>query len=257
MTAMRRICGLVVTLGAVSGTGCAARDGGEIEPYIGADKADGSTHRLKQIDRHRIDIEEPSDLVQVGEDLFAVSDQHSKIYELSARGRIKDTTNIEGRDLEAIAFDVEHDEFVVADESSAKIWRIDHDGHRHDAIEIDDADDGNSGIEGLAFDDRGHLFVAKEKNPARIIELDDSGDQVDSRKIDFADDLSALAFNASDERLYALSDEEHTLYRLDKDLDVDTAWRLPIQHPEGIAFDGDRIYIVSDSEQRLYVFEQD
>ena len=85
-------------------------------------------------------------------------------------------------------------------------------------IELRDAEDGNSGIEGLAFDDDGHLFVAKEKDPARIYELDEDGEILHDTKIEFADDLSALAWNSEDGHLYALSDEEHSLYKLDHDL---------------------------------------
>ena len=43
----------------------------------------------------------------------------------------------------------------------------------------------------------------------------------------------------------------------DADLEKITAWRLPIEHPEGLAFDGDTVYIASDTEERLYVFELD
>jgi uncharacterized protein YjiK len=159
--------------------------------------------------------------------------------------------------MEALAYDDHHGKFIVGDESTGKIWRIDGDGTRSDPIELEEAEDGNSGIEGLAYDNDGHLFVAKEKDPARIYELDKDGDILHDTKIDFADDLSALAWNAEDGHLYALSDEDHSLYKLDHDLDVDTAWKLPIEHPEGLAFDGDRIFVVSDSEERLYELERD
>ncbi|MBA3454559.1 MAG: SdiA-regulated domain-containing protein [Deltaproteobacteria bacterium] len=251
---MRGLCSALVILSSV---GCATEAGGEIEASFGGDKADGSSSRLKTVDRHRLDIDEPSDLTIVDGNLYVVSDRHSRIYEISRRGRTKNTRNIEGSDLEALSFDNEHNTFIVADESSGKIWRIDDDGSRKAPIELEDTQDGNSGIEGLAFDDDGHLFVAKEKNPARIYELDDNGDVLHDKKIEFADDLSALAWNPDDGHLYALSDEEHTLYKLDRDLDVDTAWKLPIEHPEGLAFDGDRIFIVSDSEERLYELERD
>jgi len=253
VTRMRRTCGALVILS----VGCATGVGGEINAYVGGDKADGSPSRLKVVDRHRLAIDEPSDLVLVDGALYVVSDQHSRIYEISRKGRLKDTINIEGSDLEALAFDEAHGKFIVGDESTGKIWRIDGDGSRGDPIELDDAEDGNSGIEGLAFDDRGHLFVAKEKDPARIYELDVEGQVIDRTKIEFAADLSALAWNPADGHLYALSDEDGSLYKLDHDLEIDTAWRLPIDHPEGLAFDGDRIFIVSDSEERLYELAQD
>lgn len=247
---LRPICALIATLG----IGCAQGVPGEVEPYLSSGKADGLPDRLRKVDDHKLHVDEPSDLAFAGGRLFTISDAHSKIYEIDDDGDVKSEIDIEGRDLEALAIDQDGD-FVVADESRAKIWHIAADGERHDPIEVPDADDGNSGIEGLAFDKDGHLLVAKEKDPARLIEIDSDGDERRNEKIHFADDLSALAFNAKDKHLYALSDEDHTLYRLDSDWDVITAWKLPVKHPEGIAFDGDLLYIASDSEQRLYVYE--
>ncbi len=246
-----------VLLVMMSSVGCATGVGSEIDAYVGGDKADGSSQRLKAVDRYRLDVAEPSDLTLVDGELYVISDVHSRIYGISHEGRIKGSTDIEGSDMEALSFDNQYDKFIVGDESSGKIWRIDRDGSRGSPIELADAEDGNSGIEGLAFDDDGHLFVAKEKNPARIYELDADGEILADTKIEFADDLSALAWNPEDGHLYALSDEEQSLYKLDRDLEIDTAWRLPIEHPEGLAFDGGRIFVVSDSEERLYELERD
>jgi uncharacterized protein YjiK len=163
--------------------------------------------------------------------------------------------DVEGTDLEALAYDKKRDEFLIADETRAKVWYIDDGGRRHDPIEIEDADDGNSGIEGLAVAPNGHVFAVKEKDPSRIYELDEDGDLETAKKVDFTDDLSAITYNASDRHIYVLGDEEHTLYRLDSDWDVDRAWKLPLDHPEGIAFDGDTLYVVSDTEARIYTFE--
>lgn len=249
---MRELQPLCIVLFAVSA--CATADPDEIDPYYESTKADGDRPKLKLIDRDRLDVDEPSDLAFAGGKLFTVSDRHSKIYEISKGGSVRDEIDVEARDLEALAFD--GDRFVIADENDDKVWFVNKDGERKESFEIDGVDDGNSGIEGLAFDDRGHLFVAKEKDPAKIYELDGSGDIVDDKKID-VDDLSALAWSDRDEHLYALSDAEHSLYRLDKDLEIDSAWRLPVDHPEGIAFDGKTLYVVSDSEERIYELELD
>jgi uncharacterized protein YjiK len=251
---MNRLSSVCVALVTVV-TACATASVDEISPFVDNTKADGHAIKLKKLDRHHLDVEEPSDLALVDGALFTVSDAHSKIYELSPDGDTLANLDIEGHDLEALGFDHDRGQFLVADESRARIWHVDLDGTRHDPIELPDAEDGNSGIEGLTFGADGHLFVAKEKDPARIFELDADGVELARTKIHFADDLSALTFNPEDGHLYALSDQEHTLYRLEHDLDVDLAWRLPIEHPEGIAFDGSLLYVVSDSEERLYVFE--
>jgi uncharacterized protein YjiK len=236
--------------------GCASRTPIEIEASEVNDKADGLPTKLKLQDDHGTDIDEPSDLAFRKGKLYAVSDRHSKIYELDDDGDVQDVRDVEGTDLEALGVDDE-DRFYVGDESAAKIWRVDSDGNRKESFEIDTTD-GNSGIEGMAFDDDGHLFVAKEKNPATIIVLDaGDGDEKDRKHIDFADDLSALSWNPEDGHLYALSATEEKLWRLDSDFDKITSWDLPVEEPEGLAFDGKTVYVASDAEERLYVFELD
>jgi len=234
--------------------GCTSSAPLEIAPSEVNEKADGMANHLKLKDDHRVDMDEPSDLAFRDGKLYSVSDRHSKIYELDDDGDIRDVINVEGTDLEAIAVD-EDDHFYIGDESKAKVWRLTSDGERKESFDVDTTD-GNSGIEGLAFDNDGHMLVAKEKNPATIIVLDaGNGDEKDRKKLDFADDLSALTFNKDDKHLYALSAAESKLWRLDNDYNKITSWDLPIEMPEGIAFDGKTLYVASDSEERLYVFE--
>lgn len=239
---------------AASLVGCASTPPIEIGASEVNEKADGMPDKIKLVDDNKTDIDEPSDLAFRKGKLWAVSDSHSKIYEIDDDGDVRDIIDVEGTDLEALAVD-DDDHFYIGDESKATIWRVDSDGHRKDSFEIDTTD-GNSGIEGLAFDNDGHMLVAKEKNPATIIILDaDDGDEKDRVKLDFADDISALAWNPEDDHLYALSAAEAKFWRLDGDFDKITSWDLPIDMPEGLAFDGDKIYVASDDEERLYVFE--
>jgi uncharacterized protein YjiK len=241
-------------LTALLATACTSATPVEIPAEEMDAKADGLASKLKLVDHHRMDIDEPSDLAFSDGKLYTVSDSHSKIYEIDNDGDVQDVVDVQGTDLEAIAIDDE-DRFYIADESKQKIWRVNHDGDRKESIEVDTSD-SNSGIEGLAFDNDGHLFVANEKDPARIITLDaGDGEELDRKKLDFLPDLSALAWNPDDEHLYALSDEAHRLYRLDSDFHKVTVWKLPIENPEGLAFDGSTVYVASDAENRLYVFE--
>jgi uncharacterized protein YjiK len=243
---------------AMLATGCSHSDDTTIEPFIDDGKADGGGKKLHLVDDHKIDISEPSDLTMGDGKLYAISDSHSKIYRIDVDFDVHDALDIEGNDLEALAYDKKSNTFLIGDEDAGKVWHIGADGERHDPIKLEDAIDGNSGIEGITFDDDGDLIVAKEKNPARIFKLDpDDGDEKDQVKIDFADDLSAVSWNKYDKHLYALSDEDHSLYRLNSDYEATQAWKLPVKHPEGLAFDDDIVYIVSDSEERLYLFELD
>lgn len=238
-------------------TGCAQPRNAPIEPFFDDGKADGRGSKLALVEDFKVDIEEPSDLVFADGELYGISDRHGWIYRIDVTGSNDGDTDkvldVDRHDLEALAWDGEH--FLVGDESSGKVWRVSGNGDTRDPVELPDLTDGNSGIEGLTFDADGVLLVGKEKDPAQIFVVD--GEDVSEHDVDFADDVSALSWNAWDAKLYALSDEEHALYRLNKDFEKTKAWRLPIEHPEGLAFDGDTVYVVSDSEARLYVFELD
>ena len=236
-------------------TACTATPSAAIEPFLDLGKADGTPPLLVYQDRSRVDVDEPSDLVQVDGPLYTVSDSHSKIYEIEPDGDTDVHLDIDVDDLEAIGFDAARGEFLVADEGSGKIWAIDDDGDRHDSIHIADAEDGNSGIEGLTTTPSGHTFVVKEKDPVKIYELDSDGDMVAEVEPDFAGDLSAITYNPLDQHLYVLSDQDKALFRLTSSLVPDRGWRLPVDKPEGLAFAGTSLYVVSDSEARIYTFE--
>lgn len=240
---------------AVTLVACASPARVAIDPDMQSSKADGLASRLELVDDASVDIDEPSDLAFASGTLWAVSDRHSKLYQIDEHGDVRTKIDIDATDLEALAIG-DDGRFYVGEESSATIWQLGRNGEREASFEIDTTD-GNSGIEGLAFDADGAMYVAKEKNPATIIVLDPSGDEIDRAKLDFADDLSALAYNRHDGHLYALSDVEHKLFRLDSELERITSWKLPVRQPEGLAFDGSTVYVVSDSDERLYIFELD
>lgn len=247
MTRLPLLCALAVTA-------CTTTRSIDIEADEVDGKADGMPSHLHLVDDHRVDVAEPSDLAFWDGALYTVSDRHSKIYEIDDDGDVRNTIDVDGRDLEALAVD-EDGHFYIADESRAKIWRVDRHGERKESFDVD-LSDSNSGIEGLTFDDDGNMLVAQEKDPSRVVTLDTgNGDELDRTKLNFLDDLSAITWNFDDDHPYALSDEDHSLYRLDHDFDKITRWKLPIDKPEGVAFDGSRVYIVSDSEERLYIFE--
>jgi uncharacterized protein YjiK len=216
-------------------------------------KADRPAEVLVELDDWKAHVDEPSDLAYRDGILYLVSDAHAKIYSNELASGERDDFSIDhAHDLEALA--VIGDEWLVADESNAKVWRVDAKGNRHDAIQIDEAEDANSGIEGIAIDPAGRLLVAKEKDPARLIELDEAGTLSDT-KVHWAKDLSALTYH--DGHYYALSDEDHTLFRLAASLEPEAAWVLPIENPEGLAFAGSTLFICSDAEERVYSYRME
>ena len=235
---------------------CATGDGDEpIEPFLDSNKADGNAPKLKKVDRHKLHVDEPSDLTLVDDQLYVVSDQHSQDLRASratatSRTRSTSTAPTSRRWPSTRARrvpDRRRDQRARSGTSTPTA--------RAAIRSTSTPTTATAASRASPSTTDGHLFVAKEKDPARIFELDPDGVEIDREKIDFAADLSALAFNPEDGRLYALSDQERALYRLDDNFDADFAWRVPVDKPEGLAFDGGRIFIASDSEERIYEFE--
>src|SRR5690349_10663514 len=125
--------------------GCVDEAAVDIDPFIDDGKADGGS-KLHFVERHRTDVNEPSDLVLVAGRLHAVSDRDPMLYTISPNGDTTAKFDIGGHDHEGLTYEPSTDEFLVAEESDARIWRIDRTGSQS-AIELPEALDGNSGIE--------------------------------------------------------------------------------------------------------------
>jgi uncharacterized protein YjiK len=139
----------------------------------------------------------------------------------------------------------------------------------------------NKGLEGITFDqDTGTFFLLKEGEPGLIIEIStDLGsilgahvldatngfvdDEVDDDEIDF----SGIQYDAVRSRLWIVSDKAKRLFLYDWDqnrviqsaalgYEKDGEFR-EIEKAEGVAIEpsSHRLYVVSDEEARLYVFD--
>ncbi len=222
-------------------------------------RVDGGTLRADRVDTLEhlrttpVDVREPSGLAWDDGALVVVGDDRRRVYWIDPEtGSRVDAIHVDAVDMEAVEVDPLTGELLVAIESSAEVWRISRTGQRLDRLRLGWAEDGNDGLEGLALrPSDGHLFVAKERRPARIAEFDEDGDRLSRDRVDFAADLSDLAWSATDDFLYAISDIDQRLYRLDGSLEVLASWPLPVAHPEGLAIVGDTVYVVSDTERTL------
>jgi hypothetical protein len=226
------------------------------DPTGGEGRVDpAAVDRLVAEDDYGLDFPEASGLAWIDDGLVAVSDAKGAIYGVNpADGERTGRLALDFRDLEAVAFDPVTREYLIAPEGRGAILRLSAEGSQVSTNGVKWADDGNSGLEGLAVRaDDGHVFAAKEKDPAQIAEFDENGLRLRRVGVDFASDLSELSLG-DDGFLYALSDEDQALFRLDVDLDVLRTWPLPMKHPEGLAVHAGRVYVANDGEDRLYVF---
>ena len=141
----------------------------------------------------------------------------------------------------------------------------------------------NKGLEGITVNTRtGHLFVVKEGRPGLLIELDGEGNSilqarllndsngfvhptVGAEKLDF----SGLSYDAERNTICITSDkgqclfdydwnQDRVLQRLDLVVEDDQQPKR-IRKSEGVAIDSarQRLYVVSERDGRLYVFNID
>ncbi len=216
--------------------------------------------------------------------LFAVTNQHPSIVELSLDGRLLRRVQLHGfNDPEAIEYFAK-DQYVVTDERDQRLVKV---RLKDGVTEVNSADfqqlslgidlNGNKGFEGLAYDHRNkRLFVAKERDPVRIYEIK-GFPQVDASKpmavqiVDdpernaglFVSDLSSLQFDDYSGHLLALSDQSHLILELDV-----TGWPISkmslragqhglqktVPQAEGVAMDDEGVLYLVSEPNLFYVF---
>lgn len=210
---------------------------------------------LIEVERTNIDVAEPSGLALWGDQLLVVGDESNDVYFLDLHGSRVDRVEVGVRGMEGVAVDLLRQQLLVTDEDRGDIVRLSFEGEELDRTHFRWADE-ESGIEGLSVDARsGQVLFAKENNPSSIAAMDVEGDELFRERVNFAADLSALAIDTSEGLVYVLSDQDQTLYRLDEDLRVESSWELDIRKPEGLVVDSGRVFITSDLDDELTIFD--
>lgn len=202
--------------------------------------------------------------------LLAVTNRPAQIIQLDTRGNVITLfplPNIE--DPESISLGWNNN-YLIAEERRRKItpvtlsladrrYRI-----QSPTLELDVGDKKNDGLEGVAFSkSSGALFVANERKPAVIFKVEGFNiprHPLRIKKIySSSSDISGLAWSESRQRLYVLSDEAKSLIEMDSTGKIFRASDLNdfvqnIPQPEGVAIEGNTIYIVSEPNY-FYAFD--
>ena len=228
----------------------------------GCDKQGATTpeYALRQAGSYDIDVEEPSGLCLAadGAGLYTVSDATNQVYLISLTGTVLATLAYTGVDLEGVAYDAVDDVLLVVEERSREIVELSTAGQELSRHVIDVPGSApNSGLEGIAIRAADHaLFVVNEKDPARLFGLAADFSVSNEYQPDAGIDYSGLCHDAITGLLWVLSDQAEEVFTWEAQTGVHDVYRLPVDKPEGIAIGTDgRVYIVSDADERLYVFE--
>lgn len=194
--------------------------------------------------------------------LLAVTNRPARIIQLDKRGNVIKLFPLPNiNDPESISLGWENN-YLIAEERLRKITPITlslTDGRyqrQSPTLELDVGDKKNNGLEGVAFSKAsGTLFVANEKNPAVIFKIEGFNLPHHPLKIkkiySSSNDISGLTWSDSRQRLYVLSDETKSLVEMDstgkvfRESDL-SDFAQTIAQPEGVAIEGNTLYVVSE-----------
>jgi len=240
---------LIVFLGLLSWS-CARQepDAGILSPAVNA---------LVQVAVYNLEVPEPSGLVYniKNNTLMTVSDANSTVYEMDFLGRIIKSFAIQSSDLEGIALSANCDTMYVAEETNQLITTYLINGTKLSSFPVNVATVLSHGPEGVTVDKNNHVFVLNEKFPTMILEYN-QGKEVWRKEINYTIDCSDVFYELSSDCFWIVSDESRRVIKLSRNGSLLGEWSIPFVKGEGLAIVQNKIYIVNDSENKLYVFEK-
>jgi len=215
---------------------------------------------LKPINEYHISVPEPSGLCydSASNSLWTVSDETGSVYQLNLNGNVIKTISLPGLlDLEAVCLNGSGDSLWIVNEQLREFIKIDFNGNISQRKQILSGDD-NSGLEGICINsNNGHIFTIKEKDPGMLIELSSDLTIINQKEITFANDFSGMTWNLLDDQLIIVSHQSKKIFFCNTVGEVIKSYDIQVKQGEGIAIDpaNNKIYVVSDSDSKLYVYE--
>ncbi len=187
--------------------------------------------------------------------LLVVSDAKSDIFEIGLDGALIRTLATTSSDLEGVAVSAGGDTLYVAEERNQLITLYSSAGVRLHSLPVRVATLDNNALEGVAVDRQNHLWVLNEKNPRLLLQFH-NGQEVSRVEITHVNDLSDICCDTVDESLWIISDESRKIIKIARNGNLLGEWALSFDKGEGIAFAGDKMYVVNDQDGKLYIFSR-
>ena len=215
--------------------------------------------KITLLGRYDIPVMEPSGLTLTSDQngFWTVSDEDSTLYKLDSYGKIIKRITVNGFDLEGVTV-INEATLAIVLERSREIVILDTAGTELKRVKINLEGELNSGLEGITYNESiKHFYIVNEKNPPLVIELDGDLNEVRRDTIKFAVDVSGIFYDENDGLLWILSDEDQMVVKTDVELNIIAKFKISVLQPEGITINsnGDRMYIISDIEEKLSVYK--
>jgi len=214
---------------------------------------------LELLSTFDIAIAEPSGLTinSSGTILYTVSDNTAQVYRLTTEGNVIQTFSYKGNDLEGVSI-YTGNKLLLAEERTKEIVEFDMSIGNYTKHKIDYVNnDENSGIEGVAFaENLNTIFILNEKSPGKLIRLRSDFSVLVEYELNFASDYSGIFYDSSSSNLWIVSDQNKTLNKCTLKGELIDSYSIRITQAEGVAITNNKIYIISDAEEKLYVYKK-
>jgi uncharacterized protein YjiK len=207
---------------------------------------------------HQLNIPEPSGITYnfKNNSLMIVSDGRTDIYETNFTGEILRTIPGTGSDMEGIALSRTCDTIFVVEERKKMVTAFDINGNKLNSFSVNVATNDNSALEGIAlFSSDEGLLVVNEKDPQMIL-LYRNQSEIWRKTIAHCSDISDIFYDVISNNIWLISDESKKVLKLSVSCELLEEWEIPFTKGEGITIVDDKMYIVNDSDAKLYVFQK-
>ena len=207
---------------------------------------------------YNLDIPEPSGIAYNSKNntFMVVSDARQDIFLIDSIGTVKGTISTSSSDLEGITLSKNCDTIYVVEETKKLVTTYTSSGTLLGSFPVNVATNPAHALEGITRNNtNGHLMVLNEKLPCMILEFNDSS-EVRRKEINYSIDISDIFFEEAANNYWLVSHESRKIIELNSTFNLLSEWTVPIVQAEGITIVHNRIYIVSDSENKLYVFQK-
>ncbi len=206
----------------------------------------------------KLSVPEPSGLCfdKKTKSLWTVSDEDTTIFNINFSGKVLQKIKVNGFDLEGVTF-LNDSTLITILERSREVVFISLKGVEQKRFSLKIGGVPNEGLEGITYNSNNeHLYLIKEKNPCKLFETDLEGNILVEKTLNISKDLSGLFYDANNNQLWIISDESKSIFKCNLDGTVLQQFKVDIKQIEGITIDftTSKLYLVSDHEEKLYIF---
>lgn len=207
---------------------------------------------------YNLDILEPSAIAYNSKNntFMVVSDACQDIFIIDSVGMVEGTISTSSSDLEGITLSKNCDTIYVVEETKKIVSTYSISGTLLKSFSVNVATNPSHALEGIVKNNLNYrLFVLNEKLPCMILEFSDTM-EVRRKEINYSIDISDIFFDETANHYWIVSHESRKIMKLNSSFDLLAEWTVPILQAEGITIVKNKIYIVSDSESKMYVFQK-